>query len=110
MPRPAPAVRIEPLEPRTFLSVAPLKDATIAPFVHDLSDTTLVRLRGQVLFVAHDPATGDELWKTDGSAAGTALVKDIVPGPAGSEPKNLIGSESVAFFTTIDPSAGLQLW
>jgi len=48
---------------------------------------------------------GNELWKSDGTAAGTTLVKDINPGPNGSsvaEPTN-VGGE--LFF-----SAGVGLW
>src|SRR5438270_3421387 len=106
----APRAVAEQLEPRTLLSVSVVKDQTTAPFVHDLSDTMLVRLHGQVLFVAHDPATGNELWRTDGSAAGTVMVKDIVPGPIGSDPSGLVDNSSLAFFVTSDATAGLRLW
>ena len=34
-----------------------------------------------VVFAATTDATGTELWVTDGTAAGTRLVKDILPGP-----------------------------
>ncbi|KQO98531.1 hypothetical protein ASF30_10745 [Leifsonia sp. Leaf264] len=37
-----------------------------------------------VLFAAHTATYGMELWKTDGTAAGTGLVKDITPGASGS--------------------------
>jgi ELWxxDGT repeat protein len=36
------------------------------------------------LFNSTDPAHGAELWRTDGTEGGSELVKDIVPGPAGS--------------------------
>src|SRR5262245_14321839 len=41
----------------------------------------LVDLNGTLLFRADDGVTGTELWRTDGTEAGTVLVKDIVPGP-----------------------------
>ncbi|ATB29454.1 ELWxxDGT repeat protein [Melittangium boletus] len=34
----------------------------------------------QLFFLAQTSATGSELWRTDGTAAGTRLVKDILPG------------------------------
>src|SRR5207249_10641696 len=49
---------------------------------------------------------GDELWKSDGTEAGTVLVKDINPGPRGSEPSNLVDVNGTLFFTT-DSTGGL---
>ncbi|RYF85109.1 MAG: hypothetical protein EOO03_13785, partial [Chitinophagaceae bacterium] len=37
-------------------------------------------LGGAAYFVADDGTTGRELWKTDGSAAGTLLVTDVISG------------------------------
>lgn len=42
------------------------------------------RVNNKIFFIANDGSTGRELWVTDGTAAGTKLVKDIVPGPEGS--------------------------
>ena len=38
-----------------------------------------------VLFAADDGVHGRELWRTDGTAAGTAMVADLAPGPTGSD-------------------------
>ena len=44
--------------------------------------TSFVVAAGETLFfIGYDPSTGYELWKSDGTTAGTALVKDAVPGP-----------------------------
>ena len=37
---------------------------------------------GSVLMAGYTPDKGTEVWKTDGSAAGTLLVKDIYPDAA----------------------------
>jgi len=36
---------------------------------------------GTLLFAADDGQRGQELWRTDGTAAGTTLLREIVPGP-----------------------------
>ena len=42
------------------------------------------RSTGRVYFAGASTASGTELWSSDGSAAGTARVADLAPGPAGS--------------------------
>ena len=39
--------------------------------------------KGNLWFTADDGVNGNELWKSAGSEAGTVLVKDVNPGPAG---------------------------
>jgi ELWxxDGT repeat protein len=39
-------------------------------------------------FIAFDPVHGHEVWKSDGTPAGTALLKDIQPG-SGTSPRTL---------------------
>ncbi|HMP80329.1 MAG TPA: hypothetical protein PKD54_12820, partial [Pirellulaceae bacterium] len=42
-----------------------------------------------VFFRANDGASGLELWKSDGTSAGTTLVKDIRPGSGWANPSEL---------------------
>jgi ELWxxDGT repeat protein len=50
-------------------------------------DSGFIAIDGTLFFVARTVSTGFELWKTDGSAAGTVMVKDINPGIASSLPR-----------------------
>lgn len=73
----------------------------------------------KVFFTADDGVHGRELWRTDGTVAGTGLVKDILAGPTGSNPTNLLpvklyaGSQlspSVLFTVNSDGVNGEELW
>jgi ELWxxDGT repeat protein len=61
-------------------------------------------------FVATDPTHGYELWRTDGTAAGTMLVKDVLAGPDGAAPRSLTDVGGTLFFLVSRPSLGHQLW
>ena len=84
------------------------------------SDLTAV---GNVLyFAAYDPVqTGNELWKSDGTAAGTMMVADINPNsttqtygghtytyPAGSSPTSLTAMGDELFFLADDGVHGRE--
>src|SRR6266700_552776 len=62
--------------------------------------SNLVPVNGTLFFVIDDERHGDELWKSDGTESGTVLVKDINPGPMGSQPSNLVDVNGTLFFTT----------
>jgi ELWxxDGT repeat protein len=70
----------------------------------------MVQLGAMVLFVADDGMQGRELWRTDGSAANTQLVKDIHPGAQGSNPIGLRVMDELVCFTADDGSHGRELW
>jgi ELWxxDGT repeat protein len=63
-----------------------------------------------LFFVANDGDNGFELWKTDGTNAGTRLVKDINPGPIGSSPGSLTAVGNTLFFVATDGTSGTELW
>ena len=71
--------------------------------------TGFIRVGSQVFFSADDGIHGSELWATDGTSAGTRLVRDLNPGAAGSSP-SLIGSiGGLAIMTTWETS-GQSVW
>jgi len=65
---------------------------------------------GVSLFVANRATTGRELWRTDGTAAGTSLVRDIVPGPGSPNIDSLFVVGGIAYFTMTLPDSGNELW
>ena len=77
---------------------------------------TTPRLRGFATsggfawFAAGDAASGWELWRTDGTAAGTAMI-DTAPGPTGIEPQQLCSDGAGGlWFSGYDSTAGRELW
>ncbi|MFM9073266.1 MAG: ELWxxDGT repeat protein, partial [Cyanobium sp.] len=61
-------------------------------------------------FSANDGSCGYELWRSDGTTAGTSRVLDINPGAASSNPKDLISRGHILYFTASDSVNGRQLW
>ncbi|MBT9560439.1 MAG: hypothetical protein IV100_30725, partial [Myxococcales bacterium] len=63
----------------------------------------LVAVDGAVAYLAATTsATGTELWRTDGTAAGTVLVEDIRPGTFPSSPARGIVVSGITLFTARD--------
>ena len=61
-------------------------------------------------FNADDGTNGQELWRTDGTEAGTTLVKDIRSGADGSYPSNFTGLNGALYFSANDGDYGVELW
>src|ERR1051325_7394382 len=74
---------------------------------------TYVPIGNRALFLAKDGVHGRELWVTDGTAAGTHMVHDFLPGPKGAWDfgvpfiKVLNGR---AYFAASDGAHGDELW
>lgn len=70
----------------------------------------LTAAAGNLYFVAAQEGTGQELWCTDGSAAGTRMVKNIFPGRGSSSPHRLLAHGSGIYFLASDPVHGCEWW
>nr|HMT30282.1 T9SS type A sorting domain-containing protein [Bacteroidia bacterium] len=72
---------------------------------------------GSFYFTANNNASGPggstddlELWKSDGTDAGTVMVKDIYPGIDGSYPQDFYDINGTLYFTARNPANGRELW
>jgi ELWxxDGT repeat protein len=73
-------------------------------------EADFMNVNGTLFFKADDGVSGTELWKTDGTPAGTVLVKDIRPGPEGSGPHMLGNLGGVLLFSAGTVETGWELW
>src|SRR5690606_38071014 len=78
------------------------------------SPSELVALGPFVLFRANSgttgQATGLELWRTDGTAAGTVEILDIQKGVGHSSPTGLVVLDGKVLFRADDGKNGSELW
>jgi len=61
-------------------------------------------------FNADDGTNGGELWRTDGTEAGTTLVRDIRSGANGSSPSHFTALNGALYFGARDEDFGVELW
>lgn len=69
-----------------------------------------VKIGGILYIVFGASEHGRELWRTDGSAEGTYMVADIMPGQEGSNPEHLQVFGGRVYFAASDPVHGRELW
>lgn len=61
-------------------------------------------------FTASTAETGEELWVTDGTEAGTRMVKDIRPGATSTEYGNFTEHKGKLYFYANNGANGFELW
>ena len=100
----------EALEPRLLLA---------AVLVRDLSDaatsgiSSAIAVGNKMFFAADDGSHGAELWVSDGTPGGTSLVKDIWPGPDGSNDGSnivLVGALNGSLIFSASDATSQGLW
>ncbi|MBX3029996.1 MAG: hypothetical protein KF809_07530 [Chloroflexi bacterium] len=70
----------------------------------------LVAIEGHLLFTADDGIHGREPWVSDGTIAGTRMLRDIRPGPLGSDPQDMWGRGGAGLFSADDGVHGREPW
>ncbi|HEY1013478.1 MAG TPA: hypothetical protein VGE07_12285 [Herpetosiphonaceae bacterium] len=61
-------------------------------------------------FAASTVSQGMELWRTDGTPAGTRLVKEIIPSYFSSSPQDFVVHGNAFYFSATQPATGRELW
>jgi ELWxxDGT repeat protein len=77
---------------------------------HFTQITELEASGGVVFFAAVTDESGIELWKSDGTIAGTVLVADIYPAGGSSSPMYLTDVNGTLFFSANNKTNGRELW
>src|SRR5207253_943002 len=79
-----------------------------------LDNTELAGVNGTLYFSALRRTSGDPvrgIWKSDGTAAGTTLVKEIEPGVGGESPRyQLMGVNNTLYFVARESATGMEVW
>ena len=102
---------LEQLEERYALAANLLGDINTTG--NDSSPSQLATVGSFSYFRATTPGFGMELWKSDGTEAGTSMVKDIFPGAESgiaSFPLVSVGENGTIYFTANDGVHGVELW
>jgi ELWxxDGT repeat protein len=100
----------------TLLSSLPLPPSGGPPYAPGQYHLTLAA--GRLFFISSDGKGGQDLWSSDGTAAGTSIVKDFNREHTyyGSKRyyslniNNLTAAAGTLFFTAYDPDGGEDLW
>lgn len=86
----------------------PLTSATYQPST--ASDTPSASLGAHLVFRATTPTDGAELWISDGTPAGTRLLKDIRPGAGDGFPSEFVSFRGQVYFRASDGEHGTEPW
>lgn len=108
-----PTLAFESLEARQLLAadIQLLKDINTLPDARGSHPGEFTQVGPITFFVAETPTRDFELWRTDGTAAGTFLVKDTEPSvDRDAIPKYLTNVNGTLFFLARDLENGYELW
>jgi ELWxxDGT repeat protein len=96
----------------SYSQISLLKDINTSQSTTDSSPSGFIVLGSYIYYAASDGVNGRELWRNDGTQAGTTLVKDINPGDgsgiSGTGRMTLIGN--YIYFAATNGEDGTELW
>ncbi len=90
--------------------VAVVKDIVVGSKGACQDTFSMLTVGTRTFFTANNGVTGNELWVTDGTEAGTRLVKDIYAGSLSSNPQYFMQLNNTLVFFAQTAANGLELW
>jgi ELWxxDGT repeat protein len=97
--------------PAAALTPRLVKDINPIPAVAGSNPEGYVAAGGVAFFNAEDSLTGHELWRTDGTPAGTFQILDACSGPCNGYPRYVAHNARSYFFTvTVSEDSARELW
>ena len=81
---------------------------TLNPGGFDSAPAELVSIGGITFFAAHNGANGIELWKSDGTVAGTTML-ELAAGGSSTQPTEITVAGNRVFFLGWTPGFGREL-
>jgi len=94
---------------KLYKSVGTVLAPELVKSLPDWNPQALVNYNGTLFFRANDPVHGFELWKSNGTAAGTKMVKDINP-KGSSDPYRFFILKDKLLFRATDGVNGFELY
>lgn len=105
--RPASRIAVQQLEVRDVPAAELLADIRPGLWGSFPRDFTAA---GDRVYFAATSVQGEELWTSDGTAAGTKLTKDIRPSSFGSNPRSFTPAGNGVLYFTADDGTGRAWW
>jgi ELWxxDGT repeat protein len=74
-----------------------------------LAGAFFTEFKGKLVFSANPPASGQEVWVSDGTSNGTKIIKDLNPGPASSFAISPVNIGDTLYYSADDGTGG-EIW
>lgn len=94
----------------TVLAQSPVMVKDLNSGAGNGNPVNLTNVNGRLFFRGNDGSNGNELWKSDGTTAGTMLLKNINPTSNGSGSGQYCDVNGTLFFAANDGTNGAELW
>lgn len=72
--------------------------------------SNLFEFKGRLFFTGSITGSGTELWTTDGTSAGTRMIKDIAEGEESASPRFFLIRDSLLYFSAFNTVTGRELY